>query len=128
MAADDELSMTLPLLADENKHQNQGQGCKLEDAESNSHHHPTPTNNTSFFKTCFNGLNALSGFYSYFPAVFFFLINIFAVLNVDCEFDIVNNYPPRLFNVNFQICCDLSHFIYPCPAKLICSYMEQKWV
>ncbi|KAH7532645.1 hypothetical protein FEM48_Zijuj04G0043800 [Ziziphus jujuba var. spinosa] len=62
MAAD-EPSLTLPLVLDENKHQNRGQGCKLEDIESNfhHHHHSTTSNNTSFFKTCFNGLNALSG-------------------------------------------------------------------
>lgn len=53
----DELSFSkLPLLQYEKL---QGVGCKLEDLESNFVHAPTGT--SSFFKTCFNGLNALSG-------------------------------------------------------------------
>ncbi|KAF3443985.1 hypothetical protein FNV43_RR13675 [Rhamnella rubrinervis] len=47
---------SLPLLFDEKL---QSFGCKLEEVESSFVHATTST--TSFFKTCFNGLNALSG-------------------------------------------------------------------
>ncbi|KAK9272854.1 hypothetical protein L1049_003232 [Liquidambar formosana] len=47
----DGYSLIIPLIQDEDQN-------KLEEVESNSHH---PTTGTSFFKTCFNGLNALSG-------------------------------------------------------------------
>ncbi|XP_044504468.1 amino acid transporter AVT1I-like [Mangifera indica] len=50
-------SLTVPLIADEEKQH--GVGCKLEEIESN--HDSLRTGTTSFFKTCFHGLNALSG-------------------------------------------------------------------
>ncbi|EXB31965.1 hypothetical protein L484_013597 [Morus notabilis] len=51
--------LTLPLLFEEKKN-GLGSSDKLEEVESN-HHHDASTSTTSFFKTCFNGLNALSG-------------------------------------------------------------------
>ncbi|PON38700.1 Amino acid transporter, transmembrane domain containing protein [Trema orientale] len=54
----DPFPLTLPLMFDD-KHGNNGLGSKLEDVESN--HHQASTSSSSFFKTCFNGLNALSG-------------------------------------------------------------------
>ncbi|TYH76027.1 hypothetical protein ES332_D04G057100v1 [Gossypium tomentosum] len=54
---EEESSFTLPLIEDdENK---QALVTKLEEIEPNSSHSCSTTN--SFFKTCFNGLNALSG-------------------------------------------------------------------
>ncbi|XP_062106646.1 amino acid transporter AVT1I-like [Humulus lupulus] len=53
----DGFSLTLPLMS-EDKHN--GLSSKLEEVESN-HPQATTTSSTSFFKTCFNGLNALSG-------------------------------------------------------------------
>ncbi|PPD99276.1 hypothetical protein GOBAR_DD03677 [Gossypium barbadense] len=54
---EEESSFTLPLIEDdENK---QALVTKLEEIEPNSSHSCSTT--TSFFKTCFNGLNALSG-------------------------------------------------------------------
>ncbi|KAL5582290.1 hypothetical protein UlMin_014732 [Ulmus minor] len=47
-------NLGLPLLSDETD-----QGSKLEELESNHHH--ANTANSSFLKTCFHGLNALSG-------------------------------------------------------------------
>ena len=52
----EELSLTVPLIEDENK---EGLGRKLEEVESNSAH--TSASTVSVFRTCFNGLNALSG-------------------------------------------------------------------
>ncbi|CAK7327978.1 unnamed protein product [Dovyalis caffra] len=54
--APDESSLTVPLIADEEK---QRLGCKLGDVETN-YRHPT-TGTTSTFKTVFHELNALSG-------------------------------------------------------------------
>ncbi|KAG2714291.1 hypothetical protein I3843_03G022800 [Carya illinoinensis] len=47
---------SVPLILDEKQN---GLAHKLEEVESNCH--PSSTTNISFFKTCFNGLNALSG-------------------------------------------------------------------
>ncbi|XVF14270.1 hypothetical protein REPUB_Repub09cG0044200 [Reevesia pubescens] len=52
----EESSMTVPLIEDRNK---EGLGSKLNELESNSAHNSA--NTSSVFKTCFNGLNALSG-------------------------------------------------------------------
>ncbi|KAE8695780.1 Pentatricopeptide repeat (PPR) superfamily protein [Hibiscus syriacus] len=55
--AQEQPSLTVPLIeAEENK---QSLGRKVEEIESDSSHSISATN--SFFKTCFNGLNALSG-------------------------------------------------------------------
>ncbi|XP_022741505.1 amino acid transporter AVT1I-like isoform X2 [Durio zibethinus] len=51
-----ESSLTVPLIEDENK---EGLGNKLEEVESNSAHSGAST--ASVLRTCFNGLNALSG-------------------------------------------------------------------
>lgn len=48
--------LCVPLILDEKPN---GLAHKLEEVESNCH--PSSTTNVSFFKTCFNGLNALSG-------------------------------------------------------------------
>ncbi|ONI19245.1 hypothetical protein PRUPE_3G267100 [Prunus persica] len=53
----DESSLTLPLILDEEQHEPASN--KVEEVESNFHHESTAT--TSFLKTFFNGLNALSG-------------------------------------------------------------------
>ncbi|KAK1575512.1 hypothetical protein Q3G72_006111 [Acer saccharum] len=55
--SNDGSTLKVPLIVDEKQ---QGVGLKLEDVESN-HVHPINTNTTSFFKTCLNGLSALSG-------------------------------------------------------------------
>ncbi|KAK0598756.1 hypothetical protein LWI29_037684 [Acer saccharum] len=55
--SNDGLTLKVPLIVDEKQ---QGVWLKLEDVESN-HVHLINTNTTSFFKTCFNGLSALSG-------------------------------------------------------------------
>uniref|UniRef100_A0A803QMG3 Amino acid transporter transmembrane domain-containing protein n=1 Tax=Cannabis sativa TaxID=3483 RepID=A0A803QMG3_CANSA len=57
----DGFSLTLPLMSDDNKQEynNNGLSTKIEEVESN--HSSQATGSTSFFKTCFNGLNALSG-------------------------------------------------------------------
>ncbi|KAL4376378.1 hypothetical protein GQ457_02G019280 [Hibiscus cannabinus] len=52
-----EPSLTVPLIEDEENKQSLGR--KVEEIESDSSHPISATN--SFFKTCFNGLNALSG-------------------------------------------------------------------
>lgn len=51
----DQLSLTLPFLLDEKHHDIVV--CKLEDDVDD----PCAATTTSFFKTCFNGINALSG-------------------------------------------------------------------
>ncbi|BFG26678.1 hypothetical protein CerSpe_129540 [Prunus speciosa] len=53
----DKSSLTLPLILDEGQHEPASN--KVEEVESNFHHESTDT--TSFLKTFFNGLNALSG-------------------------------------------------------------------
>ncbi|KAI9154323.1 hypothetical protein LWI28_024429 [Acer negundo] len=55
--SNDGSTLKVPLIVDEKQ---QGVGLKLEDVESNQVH-PINTTTTSFFKTCFNGLSALSG-------------------------------------------------------------------
>ncbi|KAL5805569.1 hypothetical protein ACOSQ4_028302 [Xanthoceras sorbifolium] len=59
--SNDGSTLEAPLIVDE-RH-NRGVGLKLEDVESNHHvvHTRTSSTSSSFFKTCFNGLNALSG-------------------------------------------------------------------
>ena len=52
----EESSLTVPLIDDENK---EGLGSKLEEVELNSSQ--TSASTTSVLRTCFNGLNALSG-------------------------------------------------------------------
>lgn len=54
----DKSSLTLPLILDEGQHEPARN--KVEEVESNFHHESTAT--TSFLKTFFNGLNALSGY------------------------------------------------------------------
>ncbi|PON62975.1 Amino acid transporter, transmembrane domain containing protein [Parasponia andersonii] len=56
-AAGDEFSMTSPLLCCEKQHD--GLGRRQEEVESNNHN--CEKRSSSFVKTCFNGLNALSG-------------------------------------------------------------------
>lgn len=53
----DDLSLTLPLVFDEKQ---QEAGYKLQDIELN--HHDNSLNSASFLNTCFNGVNALSGY------------------------------------------------------------------
>ena len=52
----EESSLTVPLIDGENK---EGLGSKLEEVELNSSQ--TSASTTSVLRTCFNGLNALSG-------------------------------------------------------------------
>ncbi|XP_062106648.1 amino acid transporter AVT1I-like isoform X2 [Humulus lupulus] len=59
MEAEQRVSLTLPLVSDDKHGNNNGLSSKLEEVESN--HPQATTSSTSFFKTCFNGLNALSG-------------------------------------------------------------------
>lgn len=61
-----------PLIHDETQN---GLAPKLEEVESNCHH--LNTTSVSFFKTCFNGLNALSG--STFYLVFSYQRNFIVV-------------------------------------------------
>ncbi|KAK9272721.1 hypothetical protein L1049_003098 [Liquidambar formosana] len=84
----DEFSLSIPLL-DDAKQQ------KLEGVESNSRL-PSSTGTTSFFKTCFNGLNSLSGFDSMLSALHLHLcINgSFGVLNVWVRDTIPDNSKP----------------------------------
>ena len=75
---DDDLSIGIPLLADngeaDSAHQHQ------------LGHHNSGLGSTSFFKTCFNGVNALSGslYYSYlFSLVFYFSHKVELCLDFD---------------------------------------------
>ncbi|KAL9424642.1 hypothetical protein AB3S75_031709 [Citrus x aurantiifolia] len=59
MSNDDSSSLAVPFLVDEKQ---QGLGSKLQEIESNHlHYDDSRTTKTSVFKTCFNGVNALSG-------------------------------------------------------------------
>lgn len=65
----EELPFTVPLLEDDTK---DVLGSKVEDLDPNSAHHTDTSSSTvNVFRTCFNGLNALSGSLYFLPLLLF---------------------------------------------------------